>query len=78
MITVNNSAVFNFRILNYGKDTEIIDRTLKTQMESLTPIMQMEYLQIEVDLYKMDRLEKKQKRENKTSFRQIFEACLGL
>ena len=55
--------MFNFRLINTPDGNQIIDTTLKTPYDSITPIEMMEYIEIDAQLDYMERMERKQKRE---------------
>lgn len=55
--------MFNFRLINTPDGNQIIDKTLKTPYDSLTPLQMLEYMEIDNQLSFMERLEKKRKRE---------------
>ena len=55
--------MFNFRLINTQDGNQIIDTTLKTPYDSITPIEMMEYIEVDARLEYMERLERKQKRE---------------
>ena len=55
--------MFNFRLINTPDGNQIIDTTLKTPYDSITPIEMIEYIEIDAQLDYMERLERKQKRE---------------
>lgn len=55
--------MFNFRLINTPDGNQIIDTTLKTPYDSITPIEMMEYMEVDARLAYMERLERKQKRE---------------
>ena len=55
--------MFNFRLINTPDGNHVIDITLKTPYDSLTPFQMMEYMEIDNQLAFMERMEKKQKRE---------------
>lgn len=55
--------MFDFRLFNTPDGNQIIDRTLKTSYESLTPLQMLEYMEVDIQLSSMERLEKKQRRE---------------
>ena len=55
--------MFDFRIIETPDGNQIIDTTLKSPYDSLTPFQMMEYMEIDNQLAFMERLEKKQKRE---------------
>lgn len=52
--------MFDFRLFNTADGNQIIDTTLKTPYESLTPFQMLEYMEIDNEL---ERMEKKQRRE---------------
>ena len=54
---------FNFRIINTPDGNQIIDTTLKTPYDSITPIQMVEYIEIDNQLAYMKRMERKQQRE---------------
>ena len=55
--------MFNFRLINTSDGNQIIDTTLKTPYDSITPIEMVEYTEIDNRLEHMKRIERKQKRE---------------
>ena len=55
--------MFNFRIINTPDGNQIIDTTLKTPYDSITPIEMMEYIEVDAKLAYMERMERKQKIE---------------
>ena len=55
--------MFNFRLINTPDGNQIIDTTLKTPYDSITPIEMMEYIEVDARLEYMERMERKQKRE---------------
>ena len=55
--------MFNFRLINTPDGNQIIDTTLKTPYSSLTPIQMVEYTEVDNRLAYMERIERKQKRE---------------
>ena len=57
--------MFEFRLINTPDGNQIIDTTLKTPYDSITPIEMMEYMEVDARLEYMKRMEKKQKREAK-------------
>ena len=46
---------FNFRIIKAGNGTEVIDNTLSTPYNSLTPLQMMDYINVENSLYFTER-----------------------
>ena len=55
--------MFNFRLINTPDGNQIIDTTLKTPYDSITPIEMMEYIEVDARLEYMKQMERKQKRE---------------
>lgn len=54
---------FNFRIIKTANGAEIIDNTLSTPYNSLTPIRMMDYINVENSLYFSERRKCRIKRE---------------
>ena len=52
---------FNFRIIKTGNGTEVIDNTLSTPYNSLTPLQMLDYINIENSLYFAERQKRWQK-----------------
>ena len=55
--------MFNFRIIDTPDGNQIIDRTLKTSLNALTPLQMVEYQEMDVQLAYMDRVERKAREE---------------
>lgn len=55
--------MFDFRIIICTDGTEVIDRSLKTPYNALTPVQMMEYMEMDEQLSLMERLERKVNRE---------------
>lgn len=55
--------MFDFRLFNTADGNQIIDTTLKTPYDSLTPFQMLEYMEVDNQLSFMERLEKKRIRE---------------
>ena len=53
--------MFEFRSINLPNGNQVIDTTLGTPYEALTPIQMAEYIEMDVQLAIMDRLERKRK-----------------
>ena len=51
--------MFNFRLIETPDGNQVIDTTLKTPCESLTPLQMMEYMEMDSQLSFMDRMERK-------------------
>ena len=57
------TKMFNFRLINTPDGNQIIDTTLKTPYDSITPIEMVEYMEVDNQLAYMERMERKQERE---------------
>lgn len=57
--------MFNFRIINLPDGNQIIDPSLKTPYNALTPLQMVEYHEMDVQLAYMDRMERKAREEAK-------------
>ena len=55
--------MFNFRLINTPDGNQVIDTTLKTPYNALTPIQMIEYIEMDNQLAYMERMERKQKKE---------------
>lgn len=55
--------MFNFRIINLSDGTQIIDTTLKTPHDALTPLQMEEYIEVDTQLDYMDRMKRKEQKE---------------
>lgn len=55
--------LFEFRIINLADGTQIIDTTLKTPYDALTPLQMVEYTEVDVQIAVMDRMKRKTQRE---------------
>ena len=55
--------MFNFRIIDTADGNQIIDRNLKTPYNALTPLQMVEYLEMDAQLFLIDRIERKARRE---------------
>lgn len=55
--------MFDFRIIETPDGNQVIDRQLKTPENSLTPIEMLEYTEMDDQLYYMDKLEEKARKE---------------
>ena len=51
--------MFNFRIITTADGNQIIDRSLKTPYNALTPTQMLEYTEMDNSLAFMDRMERK-------------------
>ena len=57
--------MFKFRIINLPDGNQIIDPSLKTPYNTLTPLQMVEYQEMDVQLAYMDRMERKAREEAK-------------
>lgn len=57
------NIMFEFRIINLANGDQVIDPTLRTPYEALTPIQMIEYVEVDVQLAIMDRVKRKHKAE---------------
>ena len=64
--------MFNFRIINTPDGNQIIDTTLKTPYDSITPIEMMEYIEVDARLECMKRMDRKQRRETEKQRKFIY------
>lgn len=64
--------MFNFRIINLPDGNQVIDRTVKTPYEALTPVQMVEYTEMDNRMAFMDRMERKRKIKKKSSFATIL------
>lgn len=55
--------MFDFRIINTDDGNQVIDRTLKTPYNALTPLQMVEYTEMDNILAYMDRMEQKARAE---------------
>ena len=61
--------MFDFRIIDTGSGSQIIDRNLKTPVNALTLDQIMEYMEVDSQLAVADRMKRKTKREAETKQR---------
>ncbi len=57
--------MFNFRIINLPDGNQIIDPSLKTPYDALTPLQMVEYTEVDIQIDVMDRMERKAREEAK-------------
>ena len=55
--------MFNFRIITTADGNQIIDRSLKTPYNALTPTQMLEYTELDNQMEFMDRMERKAKQK---------------
>ena len=63
--------MFDFRIINTADGNQIIDRSLKTPYNALTPVDFAEYAEMDNKIFEMDRILKKREKKNKTIFHKL-------
>ena len=56
--------MFNFRIITCPDGTQIIDPSLKTPYNALTPVQMQEYIEIDTQIAFMERMKRKSKRKS--------------
>lgn len=59
----NNVVYFDFRLINMPGGTQVIDESIKTPMDALTPEMQIEYMEVHEQLAFIKRMRKKERME---------------
>ena len=57
--------MFDFRIIEGQNGSQVIDTTLKTPFESLTPVQLIDYIEVEEQLLYMKKLKAKQAKQSK-------------
>ena len=55
--------MFNFRIITTADGNQIIDRSVKTPDDALTPVELIEYIEVNNAMDSMDRMERKAKQK---------------
>lgn len=55
--------MFNFRLINTPDGNKIIDCTLKTPYNSLTPLQMVEYMEIDSKIVVMERAKREEKKK---------------
>ena len=55
--------MFNYRVINTPDGNQIIDRSLKTPYNALTPMQMLEYTELDNQMALMDRMERKAKQK---------------
>ena len=55
--------MFGFRIIICADGSEIIDMSVKTPHEALTPVQMMEYVEMDAQIAYMERLKREKRRE---------------
>ena len=55
--------MFNFRLINTPDGNQIIDCTLKTPYNSLTPLQMVEYMEIDSKIVVMERAKREEKKK---------------
>lgn len=59
----NEVSCFDFRIIDMEDGSQVIDGSMKTPMDSLTPETQAEYMEVHEQLAFMERMRKKERME---------------
>ena len=59
--------MFNFRIITLPNGNQVIDPSLKTPYDSLTPLQMVEYTEMDEKLAYMDRVKREARRETERS-----------
>ncbi len=74
--------MFDFRIIDTADGNQIIDRSLKTPYDSLTPTQMVEYTEMDAQMALMDSLEKKRQKQaahrrklSRNPFYRLASAC---
>lgn len=57
--------MFEFRIINYTDDTQVIDHSLKTPYAALTPVQMQEYMEVDIQIAVIKRMKREAQREEK-------------
>lgn len=55
--------MFDFRLINTESGNQIIDMSLRTPYESLTPLQMLDYIEVDSHMAIMERMKRKQRRE---------------
>ena len=61
-------TIYNFRLINTEDGNQEINTNLVTYADTLTPLELVEYEEVALRLYTMERFRKKQEKQNRTSF----------
>lgn len=54
---------FSFRLIDMGNGSQVIDESIKTPMDALTPELQAEYMEVHEQLAFMKMIQKNDRRE---------------
>jgi len=57
------NTMFDFRIIETADGNQVIDRSLKTPYNTLTPLQMVEYTEVDIQLAVMNELERKARAE---------------
>lgn len=70
--------MFGFRIINMPDGSQVIDETLKTPYDALTPCEMIEYVEIENQLENIRKIKKREQKRQKKTHKNLFYriACL--
>ena len=55
--------MFDFRLINTESGNQIIDMSLRTPYESLTPLQMLDYIEVDSHMAIMERMKRKQRRQ---------------
>jgi hypothetical protein len=55
--------MFDFRLIECADGTQVIDTSLKTPYNALTPVQMVEYTEVDANMAYMERMKKQQARE---------------
>lgn len=55
--------MFEFRLINTEGGNQIIDMSLRTPYESLTPLQMLDYIEVDSHMAIMERMKRKQRRQ---------------
>lgn len=57
--------MFKFRLITLADGNQVIDRSISTLYEALTPLQMMEYIEVDDNIAYAERMEKKRRKEAK-------------
>lgn len=63
---------FNFRLINMPDGNQVINNSLKTPINSITPFQMLEYLEVEKQLDYFTDLERKERKQRKAQTHKGF------
>lgn len=69
--------MFNFRIIDMADGNQIIDTSLRTPYDALTPTQMVEYTEMDKRMEFMNRMQRKEQTERKRKSNPLYKvACL--